>query len=118
MSISGIPPLGGFWSKLIIIIAAIEAGHFALAIIAALIGVVTLVYYLKFQSFVFFGELNPGLSKIKQEPLTMKLAMLIAALLCIFSGLLLIRAFNPFLQSAANVLFSGTAPKDMLLNMV
>ncbi len=104
MSIAGIPPLAGFWSKLIIIIAGIEAGYFAFAIIAALISVVTLVYYLRFQSFVFFGELNPALSKIKEEPLTMKLAMLIAALLCIFSGLLLLPVFKPFLQSAAAVL--------------
>lgn len=104
MSISGVPPLGGFWSKLIIIIAAASAGHFVLAIIACLISIVTLVYYSRFQSVVFYGEpdLTPG--AVKGTPLTMKLAMVIPAALCIFSGLLLLPAFKPFLTSATNTL--------------
>jgi len=47
LSISGVPPLSGFWSKLIIIIAAIQAGHFILASVAVLISILTLAYYLK-----------------------------------------------------------------------
>ncbi len=108
MSISGIPPLGGFWSKLIIIIAGIQAGHFGFAIIASLVSIVTLVYYLQFQSLAFFGKADPALDKIREAPFTMKLTMVILALLCIFSGLLLVRGCSPFLQSATNTLLLGT----------
>ncbi len=118
MSISGIPPLGGFWSKLIIIIAAIQAGYFAFAIIAAVISIVTLVYYLKFQSFAFFGKLDSALSKIKEVPLTMKLTMISLALLCILSGLLVIPACRPFLQSATDALLAGTGYKEAVLNII
>ncbi|MFB0526348.1 MAG: complex I subunit 5 family protein, partial [bacterium] len=42
MSISGIPPFSGFWSKLLIILAAIEAKHFIFASIAVLVSILTL----------------------------------------------------------------------------
>ena len=38
LSISGVPPFGGFWSKLLIVVACIEAGHLGLAIAAVLLG--------------------------------------------------------------------------------
>ena len=104
MSISGIPPLGGFWSKLLIIIAAVEAGHPVLAMVAVLVSIVTLAYYLRFQTAVFFGKLNASLSEIKASPLTMKMAMIILAIFCITSGLMLTPHFKPFLQSAVGAL--------------
>lgn len=107
MSIAGIPPLNGFWSKLIIIIAAIQAGYFGFALIAVLVSIVTLAYYLKFMGFTFFGKLDTALLKIKEVPLSMKLSMLILAIICVLGGLLLIPQFRPFLESAANVLLSG-----------
>ena len=107
MSIAGIPPLNGFWSKLIIIIAAIQAGYFGFALIAILVSIVTLAYYLKFMGFTFFGKLDTALLKIKEVPLSMKLSMLILAIICVLGGLLLIPQFRPFLESAANVLLSG-----------
>lgn len=106
MGISGIPPLGGFWSKLIIIIAAVQARHFVLAAIAALVSIITLAYYLKFQSFAFFGKLNEAWTNIKEVPLSMKLPMIVLALVCIGGGLMLVYPFKPFLQAAVNVLLS------------
>jgi multicomponent Na+:H+ antiporter subunit D len=107
MSIAGIPPLNGFWSKLIIIIAAIQAGYFGFALIAILVSIVTLAYYLKFMGFTFFGKLDTALLRIKEVPLSMRLSMLILAIICVLGGLLLIPQFRPFLESAANVLLSG-----------
>jgi len=108
MSISGIPPLGGFWSKLIIIIAAIQARYFGAAIVAILVSIVTLAYYLKFQSYAFFGKLDVAWLKIKEVPWTMRLSMIVLAIICVVSGLLIIPLFKPFLQSAVNVLLLGT----------
>lgn len=107
MSISGIPPLGGFFSKLIIIIAAIQARYFGAALIAILVSIVTLAYYLKFLGNTFSGKLNAARQEIKEAPRLMQLSMIILAIICIISGLLLLPSFKPFLESAANVLSLG-----------
>jgi len=107
MSISGIPPLGGFWSKLIIIIAAVQAGYFMFASIAILISIVTLAYYLKFLGFTFFGKVDDAWLKIKEVPWAMRFSMIILAIICVITGLLLIPILRPFLQSAVEVLLSG-----------
>lgn len=114
MSLSGIPPLAGFWSKLIIIIAAIEARYFGFATVAVLVSIITLAYYLKFQTFTFFGKLDEGWAKLKEAPFTMKLSLVILALVCVTAGLLLLPGARNFLEAAANVLFSGITYKDIL----
>jgi len=108
MSISGIPPLSGFWSKLLIILAAIEAKHFILASIAVLVSILTLAYYLKVQRFAFFGELKDSLKGIKEVPLTMKLSMITLSIICLLGGLLLIPGIQKsFLSLATEVLVNG-----------
>lgn len=108
MSISGIPPLSGFWSKLIIIVAAVQARYFGAALIAILISIITLAYYLKFLGFTFFGRLDEDWQRIKEVPLTMRLSMIILAVICVVGGILLIPSFRfAFLQSAADVLLLG-----------
>jgi len=108
MSISGIPPLSGFWSKLLIILAAIEAKHFIFASIAVLVSILTLAYYLKVQRLAFFGELRDSLKGIKEVPLTMKLSMIALSIICIFGGLLLIPGVQKnFLNLATEVLVNG-----------
>ncbi|MCK9604356.1 MAG: monovalent cation/H+ antiporter subunit D family protein [Candidatus Omnitrophica bacterium] len=118
MSISGIPPLAGFWSKLIIIVAAVEAGYIGYAIVAVLISIVTLVYYLKFQSFVFFGKLDAVYNKIQEVPLAMKTALVILAVICVMGGLMLTGTFRPFLEGASNVILSGTGYKQAVLGAI
>ncbi|MBL7069016.1 MAG: monovalent cation/H+ antiporter subunit D family protein [Candidatus Omnitrophica bacterium] len=108
MSISGMPPLSGFWSKLIIILAAVQAEYYAMAAIAASVSIITLAYYLKLQKEAFFGTLGEGLEKVKEAPLTMKLAMIALAAICIAGGLLLLpQVFDLFINSAAKVLSAG-----------
>jgi len=108
MSISGIPPLSGFWSKLLIVVAAIQAKHFIFASIAVLVSILTLAYYLKVQRLAFFGELRSSLTGIKEVPLTMKLSMIILSLICIFGGLILVPGVQKnFLNLATAVLVNG-----------
>lgn len=118
LSISGIPPLGGFWSKLIIIIAGVQAGYFGFTIIAVLVSIVTLAYYLKFQSFVFLGKLDQSLATIKEVPFTMKLSMVVLAAICVIAGLLLIPSARPILDQAVDVLSSGAGYKQMVFNAI
>ncbi len=108
MSISGIPPLSGFWSKLLIILAAIQAKHFIFAAIAVLVSILTLAYYLKVQRLAFFGELKDSLKGIKEVPLTMKLSMITLSIICLLGGLLLIPGIQKnFLSLATEVLTNG-----------
>jgi len=118
MSISGIPPLGGFWSKLIIIIAAVQSRYFGFAVVAILVSIITLAYYLKFLGFTFFGKLDEVWLKIKEVPLTMRLSMIILAILCVVSGFLLLPPFASFLNSAVNVLLSGQGYAETVFTMV
>jgi len=66
LSTAGIPPLAGFWSKLIIIMALWSAGNFAYAYIAVIFSVVTLAYFLSMQRRVFFGKLALSLESVKE----------------------------------------------------
>jgi proton-translocating NADH-quinone oxidoreductase chain N len=65
LSAAGIPPLSGFWSKLLIIIALFQAGHPYYAGLAILASLVTLAYFLVMQRRIFFGELASGFENIR-----------------------------------------------------
>jgi proton-translocating NADH-quinone oxidoreductase chain N len=56
LSTAGVPPLAGFWSKLLIIIALWQAGQFTYAAVAVLMSVVTLGYLLIVQRRIFFSK--------------------------------------------------------------
>ncbi|MFH1678791.1 MAG: proton-conducting transporter membrane subunit [Candidatus Omnitrophota bacterium] len=119
MSISGIPPLSGFWSKLIIIIAAIQANYFGFAIIAVLVSILTLAYYLKLQRYAFFGELNKKWERIKEVPFSMKLSMVLLSLICLIGGAVLIPQLSQwFLKPAVDVLLAGKEYAKIVLGAV
>jgi multicomponent Na+:H+ antiporter subunit D len=89
MSISGIPPFNGFFSKLIIIIAAIMAKFYLLAVLAVIVSIITLASFLKFQRYAFYDkpEYNHD-RKIKEVPFPMIFSMIVMSLLCILLSLL------------------------------
>jgi multicomponent Na+:H+ antiporter subunit D len=96
LAISGVPPFGGFWSKLIIIIVLVQmavAGHWTFYLPAGLAvatAVVTLVYYLKVQRDVLGGEPSEATARAREVPFAMCLASVFLAVLCLASALLLL----------------------------
>jgi multicomponent Na+:H+ antiporter subunit D len=86
-SIAGVPPFNGFWSKLIIIVALVEANYIGVAAIAVATSIITLWYFLQMQRQAFFGKLAAGLEKVKEVPFYMALATLCLAALCLLGGL-------------------------------
>ncbi len=56
LSIAGVPPFNGFFSKLIIIVALALAGRPVLAALAALVALVTLLSFVKVQRYALEGE--------------------------------------------------------------
>ena len=107
LSIAGVPPLNGFWSKLIIIIALIQSGHPVFAVIAVLTSVLTLWYYLLMQRKAFFGKLNAKWAAVKEAPFWMTAATVFLALLCVGIGILFSSTVTTWIQPAADVLADG-----------
>jgi len=89
-SIAGVPPFSGFWSKLILVIAAVQAHLYWVAAIIVFVSLCTLIMYLKVQRYVFLGELPENLRQIKEHTGSMLVAMAFLAVLCTFMGLLVI----------------------------
>ncbi len=103
-SMAGIPPLAGFFGKLYIFQAAIEAEFYTVAIIGVLTSVIAAFYYLRIIRIIYFEEL--------QDPLDQSVDREIGILVGISS--LLILAFitypEPVVSNAATAaasLFSG-----------
>lgn len=57
-SMAGIPPLAGFFGKLYVFMAAVDAGLYGLAVIGVLASVVSAFYYLRIIKIIYFDE--PG----------------------------------------------------------
>ncbi len=55
-SMSGIPPLAGFFGKLYVFLAAVTAGLYVLAVIGVLSSVVAAFYYLRIIKIMYFDE--------------------------------------------------------------
>jgi len=55
-SLAGIPPMAGFWGKLYIFIAAVEAKLFIPAVLGVLASVVASYYYLRIVKVMYFDE--------------------------------------------------------------
>ena len=108
MSIAGIPPFNGFFSKLIIIFAAVQADRLGYALWAVLASILTLASFAKVQKFAFFGKLNETLDRVKEVPVFMQSAMIILAFICLFGGLLLVpKISQSFIKAACDILIGG-----------
>ncbi|MFH1577742.1 MAG: proton-conducting transporter membrane subunit [Candidatus Omnitrophota bacterium] len=120
MSIAGIPPFNGFWSKLFIIFACVEAGHLGYASWAVLGSILTLASFMKVQKYAFFGNIKESLKKVKEVPLPMKLSMTLLAVICLVAGIIFIlpQAGQRLLISAAEVLLSGKEYASSVLGAV
>jgi NADH-quinone oxidoreductase subunit N len=55
-SMAGIPPLAGFFGKLYVFLAAVQAGLYVLAVIGVLASVVASFYYLRIVKIMYFDE--------------------------------------------------------------
>jgi len=108
-SIVGIPPFSGFWSKLILVIAAVQAQFYWIAAIIVFVSLCTLIMYLKVQRYVFLGELPENLQQVKENKGSMLVAMVFLACLCVLMGLLVLvpGLKHAILDPAVQVLTDG-----------
>jgi len=117
MSIAGIPPFNGFWSKLLIIVAAVRAGHSWSAFWAVLASILTLASFTKVLRYGFQGGgAGKRLRELAAVPLSMKVALVLFAVICIGGGLLLLPSLRDlFLGPAADALAGGTRQLGFVL---
>jgi len=94
-SMAGIPPLAGFFGKLYIFLAAIEAQMYTLAIIGVVASVVGAFYYLRIVKIMYFDE--------AAEPFDMPLGKSLGGVVTITSLITLLFFFflSPVLDGAA-----------------
>lgn len=104
LSTAGIPPLAGFWSKLIIIIAVWVAGYRTYAVVAVLAGLITCAYFLSMQRRVFFGTLVEKLNSIKEANVAILIPEVVLALITIGVGVFFPRILNSFILPIHGVL--------------
>ena len=90
-ALAGFPPLSGFWAKLLIIKAGIDSQYYTLAVLAALVGLLTVFSMIKIWSEVFWkpapaeGSRSSGRSRLSAWMLGPVLALaMITVLLGIF----------------------------------
>jgi multicomponent Na+:H+ antiporter subunit D len=89
LAISGIPPFNGFFSKLLIIIAAVQAHQPVYALLAVVGSLLTTATFMKVQRYGIRGE-NP-VERLQARPgRGMQAAMIILAVLCILTSLLIV----------------------------
>jgi len=104
LSTAGIPPLSGFWSKLIIILAVWKAGHEGYAMVAILASVITLAYFLSLQRRVFFGKLTEACAGLREAGLWALLPALLLAAITVVLGLTTPWLFETFLVPVRSIL--------------
>lgn len=115
-SLAGLPPFAGFFSKVLIILGALSARMYWLAIFAALFSVVTLGYLVRVANKAIFSRPGVEPTPAKESPATMVVAMLILVALSLAAGI----GFRPLLDwligPAAQVLLNGAAFSAAILN--
>ena len=103
-SMSGIPPMAGFFGKLLVFKAAVSSGLFVLAVIGVLTSVVAAYYYLRIIKVMFFDE--PADAFDTQVAFSKRAVMLMSVLFVLFF-ILSPDVLIETCQSAASSLFAG-----------
>src|SRR3954454_7470162 len=102
-SLAGIPPLFGFWPKLLVFNAAVASGYVALAVAAILGTVIGAYYYLRIVKVMYMDEPGAPYARVR-DPLQGAL-ILLAAIIVSPLGYLLMGPLGALSDRAAEALF-------------
>jgi len=83
-SLAGIPFLGGFWAKYVVILAAIQAGHLYLALFAIVASAIGAFYYIRVVKYMYFDEERVAFNFVESK--LMQAAVAITALAVVAIG--------------------------------
>jgi NADH-quinone oxidoreductase subunit N len=85
LSMTGVPPLIGFYAKLAVLASVVEAGLFWLAITAVVFAVIGAYYYLRIVWYMYFAE-APS-SRPLEQPFDMRLVLSLNGVALIVAGI-------------------------------
>ena len=103
LSTAGIPPLAGFWSKFIIIIALWMSGNHTYAVIAVLASLLTLAYFLYLQRNVFFGKAKEAFNTIEEAEFVVLLPAIVFAAITFAVGVAFPWMWNTLILRLPNI---------------
>jgi NADH-quinone oxidoreductase subunit N len=86
-SLAGVPPMFGFFAKLLVLQAAIHAGMMWLAIVGAVFAIIGLYYYLYVVKVMYFDKPVAGTEVRLQTDFTLRVALSLNALVLLALGL-------------------------------
>jgi len=87
LSLTGIPPLAGFWGKFFIFAAAVDAHLWWLAVIAVVMSAVSAFYYLRVVWYMYFREAAGAEPALERTSAGMRGSLAVAALGVVVIGL-------------------------------
>jgi proton-translocating NADH-quinone oxidoreductase chain N len=87
LSMAGIPPLSGFWSKLVIVMAVWQVSP-GMAIAALCLSALTLGYFLILQKKVFFGKVAPNMQNVNECGISMQFVQVLLSAINVLAGIL------------------------------
>lgn len=118
LSLAGMPPLCGFWSKFLIVVAAIQSNHGAWALLIVVVSIVTLVYQLRAHRKFFLADdtsidasqTSSSSVPTRFENALMTIPVFLLTTVCFLLPICLLGGWDePFIIGpAANVLLEGT----------
>ncbi len=114
LSIAGVPPFNGFFSKLIIIIAVAMAGFPILSALATLVAMMTLISFVKVQRYALEGPVGEEVAQVREAPTSMCIGMVILAVACILGGLAIAPLKQYLFDPAGEALLRGEPVKQLL----
>lgn len=76
-SLAGIPPLAGFFAKYYVLLAAVDAGLYPLAVVGVLASAVAAFYYLRVVKVMYFDEPAPGFDR---SPLAIRAVLAVSTI--------------------------------------
>lgn len=95
LSLAGIPPLAGFFSKYIVLVSAIENNYLFIAIIAILGSVISGFYYLRIIKWIYFKDSEQYYYKILGTPNSLQISIIPSIIIGITIYLILTIIFFP-----------------------
>lgn len=102
LSAAGVPPLAGFFSKLMIIIALWVSGKYIYAAIAIGASIITLAYFLSLQRRVFWGKLREDFSNIKEAGPGIIFPAILLASITLLAGIFFFYLLNNYILPCGN----------------
>jgi NADH-quinone oxidoreductase subunit L len=115
LSLMGVPPLSGFWSKDAILISCMEARDYPLFFFALVTVILTAFYTTRFIGMVFYGKKSEHLEHIERKGLSLSEAHRTMVISCgvLAMMILLLSLFSPSLKKLL-----GEGLEEMLAKML